>query len=341
VYSNPASEKDGVILIDLLRLMLERASDRHEAVELTAHLLNSFGQGGNCELRGNSHFDGSFIVSDKTGAVVLETAGNEWAAKEVKGFASISNGYTIRDDWDLSSLKPGNGRKPDFAATVGDEEKARCTAARERQKPSHDFLARHAGKITVRTMADLLRYTGEDADYEPMQGERPTRVCMHAAPYEYRFWQATGALIADTRGADVMGWVTATSGNDVSIFKPAFFGVDLPDLGPMPQESYTPEAYWWRHEFLHRRAMADYRSLMPEIRGEFETLEDGFFRGSEAARKGGLREKADFVAHCWRLADEAEARWVKRLETRNYFIENAAYRAMWDQFNRAASLPLP
>ena len=87
--------------------------------------------------------------------------------------------------------------------------------------------------------------------------------------------------------------------------------------------------------------MADYRSLMPEIRGEFETLEDGFFRGSETARKGGLREKADFVAHCWRLADEAEARWVKRLEARNYFIENAAYRAMWDQFNRAASLPLP
>ena len=182
VFSNLASEKDGVILIDLLRLMLERASDRHEAVELTAQLLAGFGQGGNCELRGNSHFDGSFIVSDKTGAVVLETAGKEWAAREVKGFASISNGYTIRDDWDLSSLKPANGSKADFAGRVGDEEKARCTAARERQKASHDFLARHAGKISVRTMADLLRYTGEEADYEPMQGERPTRVCMHAAP---------------------------------------------------------------------------------------------------------------------------------------------------------------
>src|SRR5215469_7924046 len=132
VFSNLASEKDGVILIDLLRLMLERAADRHEAVALTAELLASFGQGGNCELRGNSHFDGSFIVSDKTGAVILETAGREWAAKEVKGFASISNGYTIREDWDRSSLAASNGSKPDFASTVGDEEKVRCIAARER-----------------------------------------------------------------------------------------------------------------------------------------------------------------------------------------------------------------
>jgi len=309
-------------------------------VALASLILTSFGQGGNCELRGNSHFDGSFIVSDKTGAVILETAGKEWAAKEVKRFASISNGYTIRDDWDRSSLAVANGAKPDFAETVGDEEKARCTAARERQKASHEFLTRHAGKISVRTMADLLRYTGEDPDYEPMQGARPTRVCMHAAPYEYRFWQATGALIADTRGEDVMAWVTATSGNDVSIFKPAFFGVGLPDLGPMPRESYAPEAYWWRHEFLHRRAVADYRTLMPEIRAEFEALEDGFFRDSETVRKGSLAEKAVFIADCWRQADAAEVRWIERLEARNYFIEDAAYRAMWDRFNRAAALPL-
>ena len=114
VFSNLASDKDGVILIDLLRLMLERASDRHEAVELSAQLLAGFGQGGNCELRGNSHFDGSFIVSDKTGAVVLETAGKEWAAREVKGFGSISNGYTIRDDWDLLLPQAGERQQGRF-----------------------------------------------------------------------------------------------------------------------------------------------------------------------------------------------------------------------------------
>jgi dipeptidase len=163
---------------------------------------------------------------------------------------------------------------------------------------------------------------------------------MHAAPYDFRLWQATGALIADTRGDDVMAWVTATSGTDVSIFKPAFFGIDLPDLGPMPRETFTPEAYWWRHEFLHRRAMSDYDRLMPEIRATFEALEDEFFRDSETARRGGNAEKADFVADCWRRADAARDRWIEKLEAKNYFIENEAYRAMWDGFNRAASLPL-
>src|SRR5262249_47286989 len=161
-FSTLPSQGNGVILIDLLRLMLERATNRHEAVDLVAGLLDEFGQGGNCELRGNSHFDGSFIVSDKTGALVLETAGKEWAAKEVKGFASISNGYTIRGDWDRSSLGATNGAKRDLAATVGDPEKARCVAAVERQRASQDFLAQRVGKITVRTMADLLRYTGEE-----------------------------------------------------------------------------------------------------------------------------------------------------------------------------------
>lgn len=338
VFSTLASEKDGVQLIDFLRLYLERCKTRHEAVDLTADLLATFGQGGNCEMRGNGHYDGSFIVSDKEGAVVIETAGKEWAAREVKTFGTISNGYTIGSDWDRSSLKT-NGSKPDFGKAFGDPEKARCVAAHERRKMSNDFLKARVGKITVRTMADLLRYTGE-GDYEPWVDEYPTRVCMHAAPFENRFWQATGALIADTRGDDIMAWATGTSGNDVSVFKPVFFGVDLPDLGPRPNESFDPATYWWRHELLHRRAMADYKALMPEIRADFEKIEDGFFRDSEVVRKGGLREKSQFVTDCWASADQARDRWIAKLEKRNYFVQDAAYRDMWERFNKAASIPL-
>jgi len=339
VFSIRPSEKDGVNLIDLLRLILERCRTRHEAVELVASLLERFGQGGNCELRGNSHFDGSFIVSDREGAVVIETAGKDWAVREVKGFGSISNGYTIGSDWDRSSLPGSNGSRPHFGAFAEDRERTRCVGAAERQAMSHDFLDARRGRVDVRAMADLLRYTGE-GDYDPMQGEFPVRICMHAAPYPQRLWQATGALIADVRGEDAMAWVTATSGPDVSIFKPVFFGVDLPDLGPMPTESYTPGAYWWRHEFLHRRAMADYRNLVPEIRRDFEALEADFFAASETARKGGPKEKEAFVRDCWSRADEASAAWVAKLERRNYFVADSAYRAMWKTFNDAASFPL-
>jgi secernin len=338
VFSTLPPKGDGVILIDLLRLIAERAKDRHEAVELAGHLLGVYGQGGNCELRGNSHFDGSFIIADKSGAIVFETAGTDWAMREVDGFATISNGYTIHTDWNRSSLVAENGLRYDFGSAVADGEHARQLAAQERQQTSHDFLAARIGKVTVRSMATLLRHTGEDIDYEPMKLQRPTLICMHAAPYDRRFFQSTGALISDTRGDDVMAWVTATSGTDLSIFKPVYFGVDLPDLGPMPCESYTPGSYWWRHELLHRRVMSDYTSLAKEIRENFESLENSFFEHSETVRKGTSAEKASFVKECWRLADEAEANWISKLAARPYVIENREYRKMWDDYNRAASL---
>src|ERR1700678_3151095 len=52
VFSNRPSQGDGVITIDMLRLMLERAKTKEEAVDLAKHLLSTYGQGGNCELRG-------------------------------------------------------------------------------------------------------------------------------------------------------------------------------------------------------------------------------------------------------------------------------------------------
>jgi dipeptidase len=338
VFTNQHCDGDGVMLIDHLRLMLERARNCDEAVDVIAGLLAEYGQGGNCELRGNSHFDGGFIVSDMHGAVEIQTAGRHWAVRRVADISSISNVHSIRDDWDRASLEGQAGPRVDFRAAFTDEEKSRCTAPDERQQASFGFLARHKGRITVRTMADLLRYTGDDPDYHPMQGERPTRICMHAAPYENRFWQATGGLISVAKDGHVMGWANATSGPDASIMKPVFCGVDLPDLGPMPRETFTPGAYWWKHERLHRRVMADYKAVKPDLRAEFDALEDEFFADGPGVMKGSPAEKQAFVNACWRRADEAADRWLKRLESRPYAIADTAYRQMWERFNRAAAL---
>ncbi len=335
VFSNQPSDGDGVMIIDLLRLMLERATTCDEAVDVLAGLLAEHGQGGNCELRGNSHFDGGFLLADHTGAVELMTAGKHWAAKRVQDIATISNVHSIRADWYRASCEAGT----DFRARFTDEAKSRCTAPDERQKASFDFLSCARGRVTVRTMADLLRYTGE-GDYDPMDGERPTRICMHAAPYDFRLWQATGSMISVAKGGRVMGWATATSGPDVSILKPVFCGVDLPDLGPMPRESDTPGAYWWRYERLHRRVMADYHAVKPDLRADFDALEDRFFAEGAKVMTGTASEQKAFVDDCWRLATEASERWLARLEQRPFAVSNAAYRDMWARFNGAAALSL-
>jgi hypothetical protein len=86
--------------------------------------------------------------------------------------------------------------------------------------------------------------------------------------------------------------------------------------------------------------MADHKTLMPQIRAEFEALEDSFFQDSESVRKGTKTQTQEFVRECWRRADEARDRWINKLEKRNYFIEHPGYREMWDRFNRAASMPI-
>jgi hypothetical protein len=188
-------------------------------------------------------------------------------------------------------------------------------------------------------MVDLMRHTGEE-EYHPAQGDRPTRVCMHAGPYPSRFWQATGSLVSDVRGRSIVVWATGTSGPDCSIFKPVFFGVPMPDLGPMPRETDTAGAYWWAHERLHRRVMADYTAIIADLRPEIEALEAGFFQLAESVRDADPATKAAFVTDCWRAADALEQRWLQRLTNRPTRISPPAYAAMWQQFNAAAALEI-
>jgi hypothetical protein len=126
----------------------------------------------------------------------------------------------------------------------------------------------------------------------------------------------------------------------VSIFKPVFCGVPLPDLGPMPREVDTPGAYWWKWERLHRRVMADYAAVQPDLRAEFEALEARFLADADSVMRGTTAEQHAFEHECWRLADEAAGRWLVRLEAKQWFVADAAYGAMWERFNSQAALGL-
>ena len=121
-----------------------------------------------------------------------------------------------------------------------------------------------------------------------------------------------------------MAWVTATSGTCVSIFKPMYFGIPAPDMGPVPQETYTDGSLWWKHENLHRRAMGDFHSLSAEIRQSFESLENGWFAEGRKLIAAPARQKREFTAECWRKAGEATDRWIADLERRNVSFAHAA-----------------
>src|SRR5262245_1992444 len=339
IFSKCEETRDGLITGDLLRLMLERATSCDQALRVFDDALAAHGQGGNCELRGNSHFDSSYLVSDQTSAYVIETAGRDWVARKVEGVGAISNAMTIHADWQESRalLKTqGNGRI-DFQKAFEDEERVVTVGARQRQKVAHDWLKAREGSISLRTMADLLRQHPEG--YDPAEGEVCTNICMHAGPHPNRFWQACGAMIMEAAPEGAMAWVTATSGTCVSLFKPVYFGTPMPDTGSLPREIYTEDSLWWKHEHLHRRVMAAFQTLGAEVRESFEQLEEGWFKEGRSLIKAPAAEKAAFMRECWRRAGEATDRWIADLERRNFTFQHAGFADAWDRFNRGAAMP--
>ncbi len=336
VFTTEMSERgDGLIGPDLMRIGLERARTCREAIEVMTALLEKYGQGGSAELKGNSHFDSSFLMADPREAYILETAGRKWAARRIEDIGSISNALSIRTDWERCPAA-GAGSL-DWAATFALAEIPSKLGAPQRQQASFQGLAESRGHITASTFFDLMRRHGDG--YDPAAAPIHSGLCMHAGPQKDRWWQADGVMVADIRGDDILVWVTGTSANCLSIFKPVFLNLELPDIGPLPTEHFDPASLWWKHELLHRRAMADFHLVMPEIRASFDVLEREFLAAAPAVRRGTSSEKRDLMRHCFGRAMRETEAWIARLRSRNDLsFADPSYRAMWAKLNAEAGL---
>jgi secernin len=329
-------EKDGIIGPDLMRLGLERAKNCQEAIHIMTGLLEQYGQGGSAELKGNSHFDSSYLMADPEEAYLLETAGRRWAVKKVNAIASLSNMLGIHADWDFCS-DGATSPKADFASQYALPEVPPTLGSPVRQALTYDSLKSALGQINVKGIFTTMRHHGEG--YHPAHAEAHRNICVHAGPQENRWWQADGVMVTDVGAHGVLAWVTATSGNCVSIFKPVFLGMDLPDLGPAPGETFDHRTLWWKHELLHRRAMADFDNLVPEIRHDFDPLEESFLVQAETVKHGTPGEKAEFTEYCFREALKATEVWIAKLQKRRDLrFSDPAYRAMWAKLNAEAGM---
>ena len=331
-----AEASDGIIGPDLMRLALERTRTCKEAIDLMTALLEKYGQGGSAEMKGNSHFDSSFLMADTREAFILETAGRKWAARQIQDLDSISNMLGITTDWQRSSESAALGSL-DWARTFALPEYPPNLGSPTRQSITCASLEVARGQITSQTIFNIMRHHGDG--YHPATAETHRNVCIHAGPQENRWWQADGVMITEVGPDDMLIWLTGTSGNCVSIFKPVFLGMELPDIGPVPTEHFDPRSLWWKHELLHRRAMADFDNLVPEIRRDFDALEAEFLAESESVRRGTSEEKRDFMEYAFQRAMNATNAWIARLRKRTdlKFLD-PAYRGMWQKLNAEAGL---
>jgi dipeptidase len=344
--------------MDLLRLALERATTAREGIKVITDLLTEFGQGGKNGLTHQQNYHNSYILADPHDAWVLETAGVHWAAKQIKGIYSISNGITIEKDWDLASpdlisyaLRQGwckNESEFSFARCYSDLLFTRFSDCRKRQARSLELLKEHKGKITVETMISALRDHGQaDGSQRPAdESIAGADICMHAGFGPIRGSQTTGSMVSYLDDKNPLHFLTGTAAPCTSVFKPVWLDAFSPDrsaslnatLGPSPTATYNPATLFWRHEILHRSTLRDHENLIQTFAAKRDALEHEFIAEAFEAKNQDVNSRAEVTTGCFVRADKAEKEWLG-LVRGAASKQNRLHAAAWGRFNREAKIP--
>jgi secernin len=290
---------------------LERAADAHDAVGVIVDLLERHGQGGPCSHeRPGFSYHNSFLVADPSGAIVLETAGANWAVEHVTGRGrSISNGLSIA------------GFAEEFTSTTAARGTS-CASRLARTQPAAEAA------VGVADLFAALRDHGEGPTpvFSPTDGAMGAP-CVHAGG-AVSSSQSTASWVSDLR-TDPLHWLTATSAPCTSTFHPV--RVEHPvdhhaTFGPDPTHRYDPASRWWRHELLHRAVLRDHGAVA-SFADERDSLERDW-----------LTSPPDTEVAFARSA-EAEGRWLSDVAAADRSdLRPAWLRELWRELDRAAGM---
>ncbi len=349
----PYLKGPGITGMDLLRLGLERSRNALEALEVMTELLERYGQGGNCGFQHPFYYHNSFIIADPRQAWVLETADRHWAARQVHGIYTISNGITIGNEWDRSSpdlvtyaIERGWCRRRDdfdFARCYSDFLYTRFSACRYRCQRSRALLEAQHGQISVASAMAVLRDHGPnaDADWRPDRGLSGAEICMHVAFGPIRVNQTVGSMVSHLHPEHPTHFFTGTAAPCTSLFKPVWLDAGLPQTGPIPQGTYDSESLFWQHERLHRLTVLDYPHRLALYRHERDALEAQLTEQALALAALPAEERRSFSEEAFAQARQAESAWLERVR-QSPLVQpaNWLYRRAWEAFNRQAAIPL-
>ncbi len=333
--------------MDLVRLALERSSTAAEAVRIITTLLRQYGQGGDCGHLTPFYYDNGFLIADAGEAYVLETVGPEWLLEKANAIRAISNCYSIDSNLKetssglgelVRSCKWGDDEVTDYPSLLADRQREELGQGRQRMARLRSLLQVNEGKLRPVHLMRALRDHGHGAEWSP-QNPPQQALCLHARS-EIKSSQTTAAWVSQVGRSESVHWVTGTAAPCISIFKPVWLDVPVQRFGPSPDGMFDPTVLWWRHERLHRMALATgFSKFLADIESERDELERRFQEKVSAGRHAEVPERARIVEQCWGEAQEAENRWLERIDARSGF-PNSPYGAAWHKLNRIAGLSI-
>lgn len=284
VFSKEEVPDTGLLGMDLLRLGLERGKSAKDALDVITQLLETHGQGGSCELGGMLTYHNSFIIADKIEGWVLETSQRRWIAEKIEDVRSISNGYTIGTEWDLSSADlvefaiqqewVEDRNSFSFSQAYGNEMMDYITACTIRQSNTSEYLEQKKGGITFEDISRILR--SHPVDWKPWEYENPP-ICQHTS--HTRRDSSTGSQISEL-GKEIH-WFTGSSNPCFSVHWPFVFKDPYVYKGwDIAGEKYSEESFWWRRERVLRRQSEKAPNVVSDAHKYIEDLQMEVHKGA-------------------------------------------------------------
>ena len=289
--------EDGLLGMDLLRLGLERAATAREAIEVITALLKQYGQKASASMLKTRYYENSFILADRDECWVLETAGREWVAREIKDKQGVSNCYSIGKNFDKASenleeiarekrwLSPSEDF--DFAKAYTGHV-SNLSGGTQRYRRSNKLLAENE-LHDFSTLAAILRDHHEDELIAPRFGATNATfasLCMHAGTWGAS--ETSASLLA--RYDEDLGIIAryAPAQACLSAYIPVYM-TDLPETMQTAEKKFDKNSLWWQLKRLallvsidEERFGADVRRGLASIERCFEDLAE---QGESLAKK--------------------------------------------------------
>ena len=287
-----AEKEDGLLGMDLLRLGLERAKTAREAIGVITDLLEAYGQNGNASPLFDRRYENSFLLVDPSEIWLLETAGRQWAAKQIPDRAAISNCYSIGTEWDLcSNALETYARDRRWLAPDEPFDFAKAyTAPAIRQTTStgrwRRLLQKLDGLQDQASVKALLRDHFEGSLMEPRFGPcygTFVSICMHAMTWDAS--QTTASWIVKWDPKLGLQGRYAPAIPCCSVYLPIYMTGSLPEAMTRGGEKYDPEALWWRAERLAMAISIDEQRFGEPTRDALSALERGLESAAQRVEK--------------------------------------------------------
>lgn len=335
VFTRMPVPKAGYSGMDFQRAALSTCRSADDALEQLIELTERLPQGGGMGHRNRAfRYHSSFLIADAGGAWIFETAGEYWAAKRVRGVATISNALSIEDDFDrVHSGAYEQARKRrwlksakafSFAGAFSDRFMSLMAGARIRRACTAASLA----GLREPKVRDFILALSDHGAPSPGRGLRSESPCAHASWLPTRTSaQTTGSLIARLGASGPRVWATGTSSPCLSVFKPAPFDSAVLPPRPVDEARFDARELWWGHERLHRACLADYAARRVTFADEREQFQDEC-----------LHEDAD-AAQAWSTHRAYIEDWLGAARAVKPAKTSLSTRLFWSKQSRAVSIP--